>query len=137
MENKEKDILKKETLVGIAPLNLVKLGIIEARDNFILAYEDYTEGIEKSGDPTPAYLISRLRVWFLKMQAYLKRTEEEHDYLYTKEMIMDNKELELLEILELYYILNQEMDAMGLTKIDTKDRIDRTRIELVNRSHGL
>ena len=127
----------KDTMVGIAPLNIVKIGILEARENFILAYEDYSNIEEGQGTPSTRYIIARMRSWFLKMQAYLKRKFDEADYLLIRDTIMYDKNIELDTLLDLYYQLNQEMDAMGLTKIDTREVIDRTNVELVNRSHGL
>lgn len=135
--NESKSIYKPETTVGMAPLDLVKLGILEARENFILAYEQYSQTIEQGGEPGVSFLISRLKTWFFKMQAYLHRKFKDYDYLYVKEMIMDNPRLDINEILDLYYILNQEMDKMNLIKIDTKVLHDRSRVEVMNRSKGL
>jgi len=127
----------KDNIVSIAPLNIIKVGIIEARENFILAYEKYAEDEEKGTQPGLYYMIGRLKTWFMKLQAGLKRRLEEYDYLYIKEMIMDNPKLQLNEILDIYYLLNEEMDAMGLIKIDTKEKIEPGRAELSNRHKGL
>jgi hypothetical protein len=127
----------KDNIVGLAPLNIIKIGIIEARENFILAYETYAQDMERGIQPQLSYMIGRLKTWFMKLQAGLKRRLKDYDYLYLKEMIMDNPNLSLDEILDVYYILNEEMDAMGLTKIDTKEKINRSLVEQANRSHGL
>lgn len=134
MENK---IDIKDNIVGLAPLNIIKIGIIEARENFILAYEMYAQDEEKGMVPQLSYIVGRLKTWFMKLQAGLKRRLKEYDYLYLKEMIMDNPKLQLNEILDIYYLLNEEMDAMGLTKIDTKEKIEPGRAELSNRHRGL
>ena len=127
----------KDNIVGIAPLNIIKIGIIESRENFILAYEKYAEQEESGLQPSLSYMIGRLKTWFMKLQAGLKRRMKDYDYIYLKEMIMDNPKLQLNEILDIYYILNEEMDAMGLIKIDTKERIEPGRVELSNRHKGL
>ena len=127
-----------ETTVSTPAANIVKLLVIEARYNSFLAFEEYNSKISVSINQNQGRVRARLGTWFLEHQAYLDRTFKkaediiEIDAVKT-DLFFNKKDLEYTRILEIIIFLNNVMDKLRITKLDTKQQYDTTDIEEDNK----
>ncbi len=126
-----------DMVVGIAPINLVKIGIIESRENLLLAIEKYYELAENGQEPNINYILSRLRTLTLKLQPLLTRQLKDYEYLLIEDSIFRDSSLNLDNVLEIFFQLNIIMDKVNLIKIDTKEHHDDRIIEYSNKRKHL
>jgi hypothetical protein len=129
-----------ETSVSTPATNIVKILVLEARYNSLLALEFYNSKISAGINSEQATLRARLGTWFMEHQAYLKRTliKEEDKKLYKK--IKDNiffkkNNLNNEDILEAVEYLNKIIDLLKINKLDTRQQYDTTDVEEDNKQN--
>jgi hypothetical protein len=98
---------QSENIVSIAPLNIVKIGIIETRENVILAFEDYNQKLAVGHEVSLNFIIARLQSLFYKLQLSLKRQLPEHDYLYVEDTLLHDNEYQIDTLSEIFMIMNK------------------------------
>lgn len=123
-----------ENTVTIPAIELVKVLILQRRNDCFNAYEDFKkkegQGIDQGLNITKARLFS----WFLELQASLKRKLPEKDYLSLIEKVNSD---EPKKIHEAILTMNEFCDSINLTKIDMRHLIESQRVELENEHKGL
>ena len=125
-----------ETTIGTPALDIVRVLILQARNNVFEALEDYNKK-EAQGIDTGLHIVrARLCTWFIEHQAYLKRTLPGDDYPKLYAEIMKNN-LNKARIMEIIEFLNGVLDNLNITKLDIKRRYDRTRVEEENKIEGI
>ena len=129
-----------ETTVSSPAANIVKLLVIEARYNSFLALEEYNSKISSSVNFNQGRLRARLSTWFLEHQAYLDRSFNKVEDIkeigdVKKDIFFNKKDLEYDRILEIIVFLNNIMDKLRITKLDTKQQYDTTDIEADNKAN--
>jgi len=117
-----------EGTVSSPAFNLVKILILQARANTFEALENYIQKKSYGHSTGLEVLKSRLFLWWLEMEAGIRRRNENEHTLLTK-LLKSEREGDIFEVV---YILNKECDKIQLTRIDQKAGVDRTRAELTN-----
>lgn len=122
-----------ESTVGTPPGDLVKILILQARENTHEALEDYHKKIYNGTDASESVLRARLYTWWLKIKAMLKRRDSKL-YDRIELLIKDDKYDSIINAIEEIEIL---LDELRLTKIDTRQSYDKTSWESENKQYGL
>lgn len=120
-----------ETIVGIPAQDIERVLILQARNDFLIGREHYAKEKIQAGYSDTSTISTRLQTLFLQLQALLKRRLKEEEYDKMKHEIFNTKDYET--ILINYIIINELLDSINLTKIDTKKVYDRIRVEEENR----
>ena len=136
-----------ETTVSTPAHDIVRILILQARANVFEAFELYKKKFHNLQDAPheKGILIARLSAWFLEHQAYLKRVaydspknkeeQKKYDQL-CKDLLYNTEELSNDRIVEIIMLLNDTLDYLKLTRVDTKRVYDRTNWEEDNKEHG-
>jgi len=129
-----------ENTVSTPAANIVKLLLIEARYNSFLALEEYNSKISGSVNYNQGRVRARLGTWFLEHQAYLDRTFTKVEDIteieaVKRDLFFNKKDLEYSRILEIVVFLNNVIDKLKITKLDTKHQYDTTDIEADNKEN--
>lgn len=117
-----------ETTVTVAPADLVKIIILQKWDNFNLSQEHYIEHMyaNRLTSVDLPILRSRLMSLFNCIQATLKRRLKDDKYNGLLKTIQTGS---YEQIIEASQMINEELDSMGLLKIDTKQVLGGDLIE--------
>lgn len=126
-----------ETTVSTPAANVVKLLILEAKYNAFNALELYNNKISAGISCNQALVRSRLGTWFMEHEAFLNRTltnqtDKAELELVKEDLFFKKKDLEYSRILEIVTFLNNVMDQLRITRVDTKRQYDITDIEADN-----
>jgi len=129
-----------DNTVSTPAANIVKLLIIEARYNSFLAIEEYNNKISCGVSFNQAKVRARLGTWFLEHQAYLDRTfteeKDKQDIINIKKDLFFHKgDIDYDRLLEIIVYLNDLIDKLKITKLDTKKQYDTTDIEEDNKAN--
>ena len=131
-----------EATVSTPAINVMKILLLQSRENLIEALEFYnkkvTEGVNIEQSPVKA----RLGTLFLQLQPYLERTYKEKEYnnmlsAFQKNIFFNEKDIPNGDLLKLFIQLNNLMDSLKITRVDTRIQYDRTDIELDNAMNDL
>jgi hypothetical protein len=131
-----------DVTIATPAANVVKILLLQARANVLEALEFYNKKDCDGVQASQGTVKSRLGTWFLEHQAYLKRTMNKDDYdIFEKrcfdQLFFNAEELSKKELLEMVTELNDIMDKLQITKVDTKIQYDRTDIEKDNKMNEL
>jgi hypothetical protein len=123
-----------EATIGTPASEVVKILILQRRYDMMEALEQYNKLQNQDQEADISVARARLFSLFLEIQAMLKRrlTKEEYDDLFSQ-VESSNKN----QIMKAIYSINEQMDKISLTKIDTKRVYDTTRVEKENKIKGL
>ena len=125
-----------DTTVATPPGDVVKIVVLERREQVIEALESYHlkegQGVETSANT--ATLRARILAFWHQVQAMAKRRLKPDDYAARKDSMESLKDEDLLEAFEW---LNEFVDDMGLTYIDSRTKYDRQHVEDANEKKGL
>lgn len=116
------------TTVGQPASEIIKILILQKRNDLIEAIEHYYKDKYISNMGDLSIIRARLTSLFVELQAMLKRRIPEYEVLKEK-VFTSNKEEELFSII---YQINEILDSVNLTKIDNKKVYDRMRVEEEN-----
>lgn len=131
-----------EATVSTPPGEVVKIVVLERREQCIEALESY-HNVEAANLETGhklSILKARVMAFWYEVQAMVKRrlakgAPGETTYDEVEEAINTAKTEE--ELVGAYKWLNEFVDSMGLTFIDSRAKYDRTRVEDSNTKKGL
>jgi hypothetical protein len=133
-----------ETTVATPPGEVVKIVVLERREQVIEALENYHRIHRANVDTGDKLHLLHARVmalWY-QLQAMVKRrlkgakgTPHEPDYEMVKQAITGAEEES--ELIEAYEWMNEFIDKMGLTFIDSRANYDRTNVEDANQKKGM
>lgn len=122
------------TVSATAPVDFFKFLIIQRMDNLVTAWEEYW--IKKFNNiETTAYLRGRTIALFMEIMPYIKR--KNNDYDEAKNILFTKIEPSEKDLLKVFEIISTQLDADRLTRMDTKQVYDGTRVELENDAKGL
>lgn len=120
--------------IGTPAVDVVRILILQRRYDLFEAWEQYKKQNHQGVDSDISVVRARLNTFFLELQAMLERKLNKKDYAELYKKVNSKKEEEILEAIKL---LNQQLDKLQLTKIDTRRVYDSTRVEKENKSKGL
>lgn len=133
-----------ETTVATPPGEVVKIVVLERREQVIEALEAY-HSIDASGVDTAhrlAILRARVMALWYQLQAMIYRRsakakggEEDPTYNEVEEVMNSAKTFE--DLLYAFQWMNVFIDEMGLTFIDGRPKYDRSNIEDANQKKGM
>lgn len=131
-----------ETTVGTPPGDVVKIVVLERREQVIEALEKYhwIESADQDTTHKKDILRARIMAFWYQLQAMAKRRlknqkEGEPTYEEVKEAITAAKEES--ELIEAYEWMNEFVDDLGLTVIDSRPKYDRSIAEEANEKKGM
>jgi hypothetical protein len=122
-----------ETTITTSPKDVVKISILERRKYAIDAFEFYINKKALNVNPSIAIIKSRMFSFFLEIGASYKRDKKEE---YDK-VIMLLQSADYAKLITAFNILNEYLDAKGVTKIDTIKQYDSTNTEIENYEKGI
>lgn len=127
-----------EATIGTAAVDVERISILQRRYDLIEALEDYRKKRIAGAGVGLNIVRARLFSLFLEIQAYLKRKLTKENRLKEYETLRDSclTETKEEEILRLIYRINEELDVLRLTRIDTRQVYDETDTEAENEIKG-
>jgi hypothetical protein len=128
------DTNKDYSTIAKTPGDLVKILYLERWSYVIDAIEIYKKRETRNHKPPEDILSARLYSLFQCVQPALKRTMKEDAYKRLVDKVYSKKPEEFIQAFE---IINAWFDKKGLTKIDTIQTYDRSRLEISNMMKGL
>ena len=118
-----------EATIGTPAAEIEKVSILQRRYDWIEAYEEYKKNKFKGQAQNLSIVRARLLSLFLEVQAMIKRKKpEQYDDL-KKACSEDTEEK---NIVDAFLFINELLDELKLTRIDTKKVYDTTNVELEN-----
>lgn len=119
-----------ETIVGIPAQDIERVLILQARNDFLIAREYYEREKLQANNTDITLMKIRLQTLFLQIQSLLKRRlGKDYNPMFTE--VFNNSNYET--IIKNYLIINELLDTINLTRIDTKRIYDRLRVEEENK----
>lgn len=124
-----------ETTIGTPAADVQRISILQRRYDLIEAFEMYKKATYQNANTGSAIVRARLLSLFLELQATLKRRWDNKKYEKIKNLIFEKK-VEEEKLIEIIFEINEELDKIQLTKIDTKKVYDSGKVEEENRMKG-
>jgi hypothetical protein len=125
-----------EATIGTPAIDIQRISILQRRYDFLEALEDYRKK-KALGANIPLNVVrARLSTLFLEIQATLKRRLKAEKYDDIKEKCLNNKADEKA-IQDIFFIINEELDLIKLTRVDNKNPYDFSITEEDNIQAGL
>jgi hypothetical protein len=129
-----------ESTIGTPAVDVERISILQRRYDLFDALEDYQKKALANISTPDSFIRARLMTLFLEIQAMLKRRwkekYEEH-YEKLKDICMGTKEeISLEDIYKSIYLINEVLDHIRLTRIDTKQQYNPQDIEKENEIKG-
>lgn len=132
-----------EKTVGTPALDVEKISILQRRYDLIEAYELYKKANFSHAAGHLSLVRARLVSLFMELQACLKRrmasgkaTEESKEAFNRIVRACFDKEVKEEEIREVFFIINEELDNIRLTRVDTQKSYDSSKVEEENKMKG-
>lgn len=131
-----------ETTVATPAKDIIRVLALQARANVFESWEYYLKKKETSSNVDISTVKARLSVWFLEHQAYIKDRvltgKDKVKYEKMKlDMLINLHKLKEEEVIENILFLNELVDKLKLTRLDTRAVWDRTSLEDSNEAQGL
>ena len=128
-----------ETTSAMPAIDIVRIIILESKYNAREAIEQFLTNPHIDNGRQ----VLQARVWsfWSEMSAALYRryakNEEKLETLHEIDDDLRNTNMDGQAVIDVYNELNAELDKIGLTKIDIREDIDRTRWEESNKAKGI
>ena len=125
---------------------ILELVVLGRRDELLNTFQIWREqklGRSSKEESTKFKLRAVLFTLFLELDRAIYRklkTPDEADnvkYEEYKKKVLDIKDIEDGELIELFFVINNILDGLNLIKIDTKRKYDTTNAETENEEKGL
>lgn len=123
-----------EATVSTPATDVVKILILQRRNDFIEAVEAYNKQNAGGIESDPSIVKARLLSLYMEIQPALERSQKE-DELNNIQLLLDSNDY--LDFLRCFFIINRWLDRTRLIRIDTKKSYDRTIAELENKNYNL
>lgn len=117
---------ENETTIGTPAVDIVRVLILQRRADLFEAWESYNKEENQEIQTDLSIVKARLSTLFLELQGGLKRRLK--PLVYNK-LVKDLESKEADELMKITLTLNEYLDGLNLTKIDTKKKYDKTRVE--------
>ncbi len=124
-----------ETTIGTSAVDIVRVLVLQSRKYTFEAWEKYRKQKACNIDADLSLVYSRLHAWFDELQASLKRRMKPEEYKALKVKL--NKKDDETSLLDVTYFLNEYLDDIRLTRLDTKKDYDKTDWESENKAMGI
>ena len=124
-----------EATVGTPASDVERISILQRRYDLIEAFEDYKKRRSLGTDHPLSIVRVRLMSLFIELQALLKRRLSTKDYNDLKDRCFDIKSTEE-NIIKSIFELNEQLDAIRLTMIDTQVVYNKRKVEEENKIKG-
>lgn len=123
-----------ETTIGTPASDVQKISILQRRYDFIEAHEDYKK--KKLNNVTVSLNVLRARSesLFFEIQATLKRRLKPDVYNSLLGSLFNPKDYE--DIRRVFFIINEFLDELKLTRIDTYKVYDSTDVDTEDKVKG-
>ena len=122
-----------ETTVTVPPTDLLRVLILQRRNDLFEALESYQKVCEQS-EPPLNIIQARMLTLFLEIQPVMKRKLSKADYEALWVLVQGGT---IEDMINATVIINDFLDSFGLLKIDFKNVYDKTRVELENQVKSL
>lgn len=122
-----------ETTIGTPAVDVVRILVLQARANLFEAWEDYRKREDQGVIVSVSIVYSRLYTLFEELQASLKRNRPK-DY---PELLNKIDSKNVVKMIDATRYLNEYLDEIRLTRLDTKKVYDRSSFEEENQNAGL
>lgn len=126
-----------ESTVATPPGDVVKIVMLERREQVIETLESYHEKKANGNSMKEDLSLIKARVmalWY-ELQGIARRRLKPKEYDLIEKGMMDAKEW--TELQAAFQWMNEFVDGLGLTYIDTRNKYDRTRVEDTNTKRGM
>lgn len=129
---------QNETTIGTPAADIVRVLILQRRADLFEAWESYKKKEYQGVDIGLDVVKARLESLFLELQAALKRrwtkkSKKDQSNLYD-DLLADIKSDDPEVICKTIHQLNDYLDEIRLTRIDTKSNYDSTDVEVEHRA---
>lgn len=126
-----------ETTIGTPAVDVVRILILQRHSDLIEAYEVYLKQKYAKINISTAVVKARLFSLFLQLQPTIKRRygEDIEAYNIIQKLFTNPEGQEKIE--EALYYINELLDDLRLTRIDTKKQYNSTSVEAENKAKGL
>ena len=125
-----------ETTVGTPAAEIVRVLILQRRNDAIESVEAYLRAIGKRQAGELYEVRARLHSLFLELQAGLKRRVEPGDYD-TLRTIIVSPESELKDLVEAFEFMNEWLDNLRIIRVDIKKEYDSSKVTDEDQEKGL
>ncbi len=124
-----------ETTIGTPSTDIIRIILLQYRYDTRDAFEKYMKDIQAGVEGNISIVKARLITWFLEMRAMLKRRNKKGEYskLYKQVMAVESEK----EVIDVICILDDILDSIHLTRVDTRIKYDSSRVEKENRVKNL
>ncbi len=123
-----------EATIGTPAVDIVRVLILQRRADVFEALEQYNKDNYANIQTDISVIKARLYSLFLELQGGLKRRLKAKDY---NDLVKQLDSKEPKDVLKVILMLNEYLDSLNLTKIDTKKKYDKTRVEKEHKVKGL
>jgi len=124
-----------ETTIGTPAVDIVRILILQRHSDLIEAWEMYNKEKGKGIQVRIGVVRARLFSLYLQLQPSLKRRLKPKTYVVVDKQIREAEKEE--EVIKQLYFLNEYLDELRITRIDTKKQYDSTNTETENKAKGL
>lgn len=124
-----------EATVSRPATELVKTIIIQRRYDLFEQFENYTKRKTEPEDTQNLPLVkARLFTLYLELHPMIKRKKDKEYITKIGKLMKSDKEEDIVEAI---YYINDFIDLLKITKIDTRREYDSTRVEIENSEKSL
>ena len=124
-----------EATIGTPAIDIVRVLVLQRRADLFEAMEDYKKTLDMGQDKGLSVVKARLFSLFMEIQAQLKRRNPPEVYNNLLNTIL-NSENET-DVFNAIYSVNEYLDKIRLTMLDTRRDYDTTIAEEENEEKGL
>lgn len=123
-----------ETTISTPAVDIVRVLILQKRENVIDAIEDYTKKISLGYSESTNIIKARLNSLFLENEFLFKARLTAEEYKIVEDSLGSN---DIKKLKDSFRLMNRAFYDIKLTKIDTKKEYDNRDIEMDNRENSL
>jgi hypothetical protein len=123
--------------VGTPAVDIFRIEALQAQANAFEAFESYKKQKERGVNPDLSITKARLVTWFLIHQPYIRRARKNDEYKQLHTALLVDDDLSEEKTIEIILYLNEILDKLNITKLDTRKVFDHTKWEQENKHHGL
>jgi type I site-specific restriction-modification system R (restriction) subunit len=123
-----------DATIASGPKNIINILIIQRLNDFLEAFEQARKDDLNGINPNLAISQARLQTLVYQIRAMLKRHMRKNYKLIFKNL---NNKMSLKQIEEMYILIDDALDRLRITRVDTRKVYDRSLAELDNIQKGL
>lgn len=121
-----------ETTIGTPAVDIVRVLVLQRRNDFIESLEHYNKQIHAGVEAHTHIVRARIISLYYEIKPMLLRKYKDKEYIRILEKSMNEGDIK--EILLVWELINNFLDKIQLTRIDTRANIDTTDVLAETRS---